>query len=80
MASIFSGVKGDEMSAMKTWATEIQEFRELRQMLPAGQVTMAKLIGVHPVTVARWESGTRRIPQMALRLARLLVQTSAVLP
>ena len=26
------------------------------------QVTLAKALGVHPIAVARWEIGTRRIP------------------
>ena len=46
------------------------EFKGERAATGLTQAALAKLLGVHPVTVARWETGTRRIPEMAARLLK----------
>jgi DNA-binding transcriptional regulator YiaG len=43
------------------------EFKGIREAIGT-QEDIAKLLGVTRVTVARWETGTRRIPEMAARL------------
>ena len=51
-----------------------EEFRRLREAAGLTQATLAGMIGVHPVTVARWETEMRRIPKMAARLLTLIVE------
>ncbi len=40
--------------------TEAAYFREMRRFLGFDQAEMAKKLGVHPVTVGRWEIGRNR--------------------
>ena len=44
------------------------EFKRLREAAGLTQAACAELLGVHRVTVAKWEAGMRRIPEMASRL------------
>ena len=44
------------------------KFRSIREAAGLTQEALAALLGVHRVTIARWETGTRRIPEMAARL------------
>jgi DNA-binding transcriptional regulator YiaG len=46
------------------------ELQAIRDALGLTQEELADHLGVHRVTVARWESGTRAIPEMAVRLLR----------
>lgn len=49
------------------------ELRKIRKALGLTQPALAARLGVHPVTVARWEISTRRIPEPTARLIRLLL-------
>ncbi|GAA2004404.1 hypothetical protein GCM10009799_34550 [Nocardiopsis rhodophaea] len=53
--------------------------RSIRERAGVSQARLADELGVHRVTVARWESGTRQ-PRGALRLAyaRLLLRLEEV--
>lgn len=44
------------------------EFAKIREVLGLTQAELADEIGVHRVTVARWESGDREIPEPVARL------------
>lgn len=46
----------------------------LRTTLGWTQRQLAAHLGVHPVTVARWECGMRRMPEPTARLLRLLAR------
>jgi DNA-binding transcriptional regulator YiaG len=46
------------------------KFRRLRQDTGLTQAELGKTLGVDRVTVARWETGARRIPEMAARLLK----------
>jgi transcriptional regulator with XRE-family HTH domain len=50
------------------------EVRRLRLHLGLTQLTLAERIGVHPLTVSRWERGVVHIPEPTAQLLRLLVQ------
>jgi len=53
---------------------EPDELKRQREKLGFTQAELASALGVHRVAVARWETGTRKIPSM-LRLAlKALVQ------
>jgi len=52
------------------------EVLRLRQRLGLTQVALAARLGVHSVTVCRWETEAVRIPEPTARLLRLLVQTA----
>lgn len=55
--------------------TEIKAWREARGLT---QAQLAELIGVHRVTLARWETGTRiPHPMVGIVLARLDQQMDA---
>jgi DNA-binding transcriptional regulator YiaG len=47
-------------------------FKRMREDTGLTQAELAKVLGVDRVTVARWETGTRRIPEMAARLLALI--------
>jgi DNA-binding transcriptional regulator YiaG len=66
----------DDMSAMADWATDIEVLRNLRQSLQMSQAALASRLGVHPVTVARWETGARRVPEMAMRFVELIARNN----
>jgi DNA-binding transcriptional regulator YiaG len=44
------------------------EFKRQREAAGLTQAACAEFLGVHRVTVAKWEAGMRRIPEMAARL------------
>jgi DNA-binding transcriptional regulator YiaG len=46
------------------------ELRRLREELKLTQVEFAHELGVHPMTVSKWESGARGIPEPVARLAQ----------
>jgi len=51
-----------------------EEFKGQREAAGLTQATLAGMIGVHPVTIARWETEARHIPKMAARLLTLIVE------
>lgn len=44
------------------------EFKQLRTRLGMTQDELGQRLGVARVTVARWEIGLRRVPELAVRL------------
>jgi transcriptional regulator with XRE-family HTH domain len=48
------------------------EVARLRKRLGLTQEGLAKELGVHPMTVSRWERGTVNIPEPTARLLRIL--------
>jgi DNA-binding transcriptional regulator YiaG len=44
-----------------------------RQALALSQVQLAKRLGVHPITLSRWERGTVSIPEPVAQLVKLWV-------
>jgi DNA-binding transcriptional regulator YiaG len=44
------------------------EFKRIRESLALTQAQFAEAIGVHRVTVAKWEAGDRGIPEPVARL------------
>ena len=48
------------------------EVREIRRRLGLSQAAFAELVGVHWVTVSRWETGAMGIREATARLMRLL--------
>jgi len=52
------------------------DFRVMRQCLRFSQARCAELLGVYgPLTVRRWENGTRPVPSMAYHMLRLLLES-----
>lgn len=51
------------------------EVRRIRKRLGLTQARFAKLVGVHFVTVSRWEKGVLGIRESAARLIKLLAKT-----
>jgi transcriptional regulator with XRE-family HTH domain len=47
------------------------ELRRYRKDLGLTQVRLAKRLGVHPITLSRWERDESRIPKTAARLILL---------
>jgi DNA-binding transcriptional regulator YiaG len=45
-----------------------KDLMRLREQLALTQVELADELGVHPMTVSRWERGTRRIPEPVAKL------------
>jgi DNA-binding transcriptional regulator YiaG len=60
---------GYHLSMIGMTATEL---RRIRKRLRLTQARFANLVGVHLVTVKRWETHARRIPPTTARLIRLL--------
>jgi transcriptional regulator with XRE-family HTH domain len=52
---------------------ERDEMKAARARLGLTQVQLAAELGVHPITVSRWETGERGIPEPTARLVRRLV-------
>jgi DNA-binding transcriptional regulator YiaG len=46
------------------------ELRRIRARLDLTQAALATAIGVHRVTVAKWEAGDRTIPEPVARLVK----------
>lgn len=53
-----------------------QEVRRLRARLGLYQTELAAKLGVHTVTVCRWETGVVNISEPAARLLALLAQAA----
>ncbi len=53
------------------------EVRRIRRRLGLTQTQFAKRVGVHLVTVSRWERGEMGIRESAAKLIRLLAQMKA---
>jgi len=51
---------------------EPDEFKRLREGMGLTQQALADQLGVHRVTVAKWEAGDRGIPEPAARLLQRL--------
>jgi DNA-binding transcriptional regulator YiaG len=50
------------------------ELKQLRTSLGMTQDELGQRLGVARVTVARWEIGLRRIPQLAVRLVQYVAK------
>jgi DNA-binding transcriptional regulator YiaG len=48
------------------------ELKEIRAQMRLTQVALAEVLGVTWSTVARWETGQRRMPEVAVRLLACL--------
>jgi len=53
------------------------EVRRLRKRLGLTQARFGRLLGVHRVTVARWESGTTEVQAPMAKLIRLVVKAKS---
>ncbi|WP_425163852.1 helix-turn-helix domain-containing protein [Candidatus Binatus sp.] len=54
-----------------------KELKRCREKLGLSQVELAKKVGVHPMTVSRWQRGMVPVPEPAARLLALLVSTQS---
>ncbi len=54
------------------------EVKAIRKRLGLTQKELAAAIGVHPVTVATWESGRYRVPEPTARLLQHLARDAPV--
>ena len=50
-----------------------KELKRYREKLGLSQAELAAQLGVHPMTVSRWERGMVQVPEPAARLLALLV-------
>ena len=50
--------------------------KQIRTRLKLTQGKLAKRLGVHRQTIAKWERGTHRVPEMAAMLLRQMAQLS----
>lgn len=51
-----------------------RQLRRLRKALGWSQARLAEALGVHPMTVSKWERGEQPIPQMAALAIRCMVE------
>lgn len=51
------------------------EVKRLRRRFGLTQVAFAKLVGTHPVTVSKWETGAWAVGPQSSRLMALLAKT-----
>jgi len=59
------------MQPTATWcAVKPEELKRIRETLGLTQEEFADEIGVHRVTVAKWEAGDRNIPEPVARLVQ----------
>jgi DNA-binding transcriptional regulator YiaG len=49
-----------------------EDFRRQRRRLQMSQIELAAKIGVHPMTLSRWERGTVKVPMPVAQLIELL--------
>ena len=49
---------------------------QLRRRLGFTQVELAEQLGVHPITVSKWETGVHKVPTPVAKLLRLLDKTA----
>jgi len=52
------------------------ELKMIRRRLGLTQLDLAARLGVHPMTVSRWERSAHRVPAMAATLIRQMLQAS----
>jgi DNA-binding transcriptional regulator YiaG len=57
-------------STATEWSVTPAEFKRIRARLGLTQAAIADAIGVHRVTVAKWEAGDRGIPEPVARLLK----------
>jgi transcriptional regulator with XRE-family HTH domain len=48
--------------------------KRLREQMGLTQEAFAKLVGVHPMTVSRWERGVVNVPAPTAKLIRILAK------
>ncbi len=53
------------------------EVRRLREALGLTQAELAEELGVHPITISRWERDKARVPSAAARLLTILVKAKS---
>jgi transcriptional regulator with XRE-family HTH domain len=53
-----------------------KEIKRARKVLGVSQIELAEKLGVHPMTVSRWERDFVKIPEPEARLVSLLVKTA----
>jgi len=64
----------------KPVSMRIHPLRQFRREQEWTQERLANFLGVHPITVARWELGTRQMdPAMVARISRLTGIEAALL-
>lgn len=51
-----------------------RQFVRLRERLGWSQADLAEALGVHPMTVSKWERGAQPIPEMAAIAIRCLAE------
>jgi len=51
------------------------QLKKLRARLGLDQVALARRLGVHPMTVSRWERGVIRIPKATAELLKIWAAT-----
>ena len=51
-----------------------QELRQLRNQLRLTQLDLAEQLGVHKITVSKWETGVHKVPEAVAKLLPLLVK------
>jgi DNA-binding transcriptional regulator YiaG len=54
-----------------------QDVVRIRRKLEVTQAGLAELLGVHPMTVSRWERGAGNVPSTAARLLKMLADRKA---
>ena len=63
-----------------TWTMTGAEVRRLRRRLELTQAQLAARLGVHKLTVSRWERGQVRVTEPMSRLLRLLATAVPTTP
>jgi len=53
------------------------EVRQLRETLGLTQPELAEELGVHPITISRWEREKARVPTAAARLLTILAKAKS---
>lgn len=57
-----------------------QQLKRARKALGIDQVTVAKRLGVHPMTISKWERGVVPIPKATGELVHLWVKARRAAP
>jgi transcriptional regulator with XRE-family HTH domain len=61
-----------------TLTVTAQTMKRKRRQLGLTQLALAERVGVHRVTIAKWENGTEPIPKWMALLLELLVKTEGM--